>query len=253
MSNNFKDHFSDASANYNQFRPTYPRALFDYLCTLPLATNSAWDCATGNGQAAVELSISFSHVVATDASNNQISSAIKKDNINYRVEPAETSSIDSCSVDLVTVAQALHWFDIEKFGTEVLRVLKPHGVLAAWTYHLLHINPALDALINHLCNVTLMDYWPPERRMVDNAYEGIHFPDGLEALETTIIPMYTDWTLDELIGYLNTWSATKRYYKETNIDPVSDIRNEFFDSWGHANDRLKAEWPLTVKTWRKIA
>lgn len=248
----FKDHFSEASDDYNQFRPTYPKSLFKYLLTLCDETHLAWDCATGNGQAAVALAENYSAVIATDASKNQIDNAMPNPKIHYCVEAAEKTSITSHSVNLVTVAQALHWFDLGAFANELVRVLKPRGVLAAWTYDLLSINPALDVLINQLNSQTLQNYWPPERKYVSNAYNNIHFMPPLIPIETITIPMNATWSFDELYGYLHTWSAVKRYHKMTGTNPLDEIQRQLITAWGELTRQLTIEWPLTVKTWRNM-
>ncbi len=144
MTTLFKDHFSGHAEKYQKYRPQYPDKLFDYLATCCTAHQTAWDCATGNGQAALALAKCYRQVIATDASVQQIANAVKQSNIDYRVAPAESTTIAANSIDLVTVAQALHWFDIRKFAEEVRRVLKPAGILAVWTYNLLQISPGVD-------------------------------------------------------------------------------------------------------------
>jgi len=161
MTDSFKDHFSDASNDYRLYRPRYPSELFAYLASISPERKQAWDCATGSGQAALELSGYFSKVIATDASSTQIESARCDDKtaVCFRVASAEKSGIEANSVDLITVAQALHWFDIQAFSKEVNRVLKPGGVLAVWTYNLLQIQPEIDAQVNHLYASILNDFW----------------------------------------------------------------------------------------------
>jgi len=247
LDTDFNDHFSEASDQYGQYRPTYPQELFDYLFTLSPSSDKAWDCATGSGQSALPLSDYFTEVIATDASHNQIANTIKKGNIKYLVEKAEKTSLAPHSIDLVTVAQALHWFDLEKFSNEVMRVLKTRGVLAVWTYGLLEINPAIDSVVKHLCNTTLGPYWPPERDMVDNAYRDIHFP--LEEQNPRILTMESHWTFNQLIGYLHTWSAVKRYHSETGIHPVDALNKDLSTLWGDPQQAFLIQWPLTVKTW----
>src|SRR5437660_11374619 len=144
----FKDHFSKQAADYAIFRPGYPQELFNYLGNIAASRQLAWDCATGNGQAAVGLAGVFYRVIATDASEKQISNAQPHERVEYRVAPAENSGIKSGTIDLVMIAQALHWFDLDRFYTEARRVLKPDGVLAASDYNLLHINPAIDEVVN---------------------------------------------------------------------------------------------------------
>src|SRR5438105_4357655 len=137
----FKDHFSNQAADYARFRPRYPREMFEYLGTISPGRKLAWDCATGNGQAAVELAEVFDRVIATDASEKQIANAQPHERVEYRVAPAEESGIESGTIDLVMIAQALHWLDLARFYAEARLVLKPGGVLAASAYNLLHIEP----------------------------------------------------------------------------------------------------------------
>ncbi len=140
----FKDHFSKQATDYAKFRPRYPQKLFDYLGRIAPNRRVAWDCGTGNGQAAVGLALVFDRVIATDASEKQIANAQSHEKVDYRVAPAEHSGIGSEAVDLIMVAQALHWFDLDRFYAEARRVLKPDGILAASAYNLLHIDPAVD-------------------------------------------------------------------------------------------------------------
>ena len=176
MTDDFKDHFSKQSKFYADCRPTYPEPLFDYLATLVPATARVWDCATGNGQAAQALAGRFAEVIATDASANQIANARPVAGVEYRISAAENSGLSNNSVDLITVAQALHWFDFPAFFAEVERVLRPGGVLAVWGYELFQIDPAMDAVIGDLYSRTLRDYWPPERRLLERGYADIVFP-----------------------------------------------------------------------------
>src|ERR1700704_3355099 len=164
----FNDHFSRLAAQYSAFRPSYPPALFDYLAQLCRERQSAWDCACGNGQAALAIAERFESVIATDASPQQLAAAPANAKVTYRVARAEDSGIESGSVDLVTVAQALHWFDLDSFYGEVQRVLVPAGVVSVWTYGVLHVEgDAIDALLQEFCYDTVGPYWPPERRLVE--------------------------------------------------------------------------------------
>ncbi len=245
MSKLFKDHFSENTKDYAEFRPTYTAALFEYLSDISPENKTAWDCATGNGQSAQELSKYFSQVLATDASASQIKQATKQQNIIYSVSIAEKTSIETGSVDLVTVAQALHWFDQEKFFLEVKRVLKPKGALAVWSYNLLNIRPDIDEVINHFYTETLESYWQPERRMVEQGYGEIRFP--FEQIETPGFVMKQEWNCSQLLGYLRTWSAVKEYKQENGIDPVAELSEEISVLWGDPEETLKVEWPLNIK------
>ncbi len=245
MSKLFKDHFSENTKDYAEFRPTYPTALFEYLSDISPEKKIAWDCATGNGQSAQELSKYFSQVLATDASASQIEQATKQQNIIYSVAVAEKTSIETGSVDLVTVAQALHWFDQEKFFLEVKRVLKPKGVLAVWSYNLLNIRPEIDDLINHFYAETLESYWQPERKMVEQGYAEITFP--FEQIEAPDFAMKQEWDCSQLLGYLGTWSAVKKYKQENGIDPVTELSEEITRLWGDPEEKLEVEWPLNIR------
>ena len=172
----FKDHFSKQAADYVKFRPRYPRELFEYLGSLAPSRKLAWDCGTGNGQAAVGLASVFDRVIATDASEKQISNAQAHERVEYRVARAEESALESASIDLIMVAQALHWFDLDRFYDEVRRVLKKNSVLAASAYNLLHIEPAIDEVINRYYYEVVGPFWPPERDLVETDYKDIQLP-----------------------------------------------------------------------------
>lgn len=243
-SNAFKDYFSENSADYSKYRPVYPDALFDYLVGVAPSSGLAWDCATGSGQAARKLAQRFSRVIATDASEDQIRKAKPVDNITYQVAPAEKAPIPDSAVDLVTVAQALHWFDIELFSREVERVLSTNGVIAVWTYNLLAISPAVDTIINGFYEQVLDRYWPPERLMVENGYRHISFP--FQKLACPPFSMSATWSLNELLGYLGTWSAVKQYRENTDSDPLDLIRRKLAAAWGAPDRRHTVDWPLSV-------
>lgn len=249
MPSDFKDHFSDHSEKYDQFRPDYPDELFYHLAYVTPQHNRAWDCATGTGQAAVVLAKYFQQVIATDASENQINQAQHRKNIHYHTAPAEHSAIEARSIDLVTIAQALHWFDLDAFAIEVDRILVDQGVLAVWTYNLLTINPQIDEIVNHLYMDLLDSYWPPERKLVASNYQGIQFP--FEEMEVPQFEMHSHWNLHQLVGYLNTWSATKRYQTDQDQNPVELIYNDLAASWGNTEQEHPVRWPLTLRLWRK--
>src|ERR671925_337464 len=145
---NFEDHFSTQSEQYAQYRPKYPDKIYAYLASIAPGHSLAWDCGTGNGQAAIGLAKYFDKVHATDASAEQISLAYPHEKVDYRVERAEEVSLNDSSVDLITVAVAIHWFNFDEFYREVKRVLKPDGVLAAWTYNSVEISPEIDQLVD---------------------------------------------------------------------------------------------------------
>jgi SAM-dependent methyltransferase len=240
----FKDHFSKQAAGYAKFRPRYPQELFDYLGSIAPTHQLAWDCGTGNGQAAIGLASVFDRVIAADASEKQIVNAQPHERVEYRVAPAENSGIDQAVVDLIMVAQALHWFDLDRFYAEIHRVLKPNGVLAASAYNLLHIAPAIDEVVNRYYYEVVGAYWPPERKLVEQ-FADLPFP--FHEIRSPKFKMTAHWNLDHLIGYLRTWSSTQRFIAAKGGDPLEQITHELYRAWGTAEETRKVIWPLTVR------
>jgi SAM-dependent methyltransferase len=248
MSSNIKDHFSGHADRYEAFRPNYPEALFTYLASLCERHELAWDCATGNGQAAVALAPFFQSVIATDASEKQIEQARRCENVRYVVAPADRAPLGDASVDLVTVAQALHWFDLASFYAEVRRVVRPGGILAVWCYELHTISPEIDAIISRLYSDVVGAYWPPERRLVDQGYATLPFP--FDELTPPTFRMTHDWDLAHLLGYVESWSATQRYRADTGKDPRDLVKSELEAAWGKPNRSRTVTWPLRVRVAR---
>jgi len=245
----FKDHFSGHSQEYSAFRPHYPAHLFSSLASLCASHGLAWDCATGSGQAAIGLAEYFREVIATDASTAQISNAIQKAGVTYSVAHAESSGIQADSVDLITVAQALHWFDISAFSVEVNRVLKENGVLAAWTYGLITFNEGIDEVVRSLYCDIVGEFWPFERKLVEGGYSEIDLP--FDEIPIADLAMTENWSFNDLLGYLNTWSASKAYAKEYGRSPLELVRNDMLQEWGDPATLRMATWPLMVRGWRK--
>jgi ubiquinone/menaquinone biosynthesis C-methylase UbiE len=240
----FKDYFSNGSEEYRLYRPEYPDDLFAWLASLSAEKKLAWDCATGNGQAARQLAAYYDEVIATDGSKQQISHAEPTNNIRYHVARETNPLVPDASVDLVTVAQAIHWFDTDIFFDEVTRVLKPGGVLAFWGYNLLTISPEIDVIINRLYWQTLNGYWPAERKILEAGYQSFKLPFP----ETTALAfdMKQKWSLEQLLGYLNTWSAVKRYQADTQINPLDSAAKSLHAAWG--SDAPKTvNWPLSIR------
>jgi SAM-dependent methyltransferase len=206
-----------------------------------------WDCATGNGQAAVALGGVFEHVIATDASEEQIANAEPHARVEYRVAPAENSGIDANKVDLVTIAQVLHWFDLDRFYPEARRVLKPHGVIATWAYNLLRTAPAIDAIVNYYYSNIVGAFWPAERALVEN-FDQLPFP--FTEIATPWFEMVAQWNVEHLLGYLRTWSATQRFITANQRDPLKSIENELRSEWGGAKQLHRVVWPLTLRVGR---
>jgi len=244
----FKDHFSSASDRYAAYRPDYPAALFAWLASLCAERDMAWDCATGSGQAAQGLAPHFRQVIATDASAEQIRHAEPHAAIDYRVAPAEASSLADRSVDLVTVAQAAHWFDLPRFYAEVKRVLKPGGVLALWGYGRMVLPGDMDAPFRHFYGETVGPYWPPERSLIDDAYRSLDFP--FAEIQPPAFHIEVGWSLPRLIAYLSTWSAVKRYREANGLDPLPALMAELEPLWGDRDTVRKLQWPLFLRVGR---
>ena len=242
----FSDHFSGHASEYAAHRPHYPEALYRFLAEQCQDHKLAWDCATGNGQAALSLTEYFDRVIATDASAEQVAAATAHPKLSYAVASAQSSGLEKASIDLLTIAQALHWFDLGAFFKEANRVVKPGGLLAAWTYGDSSVNGEVDAVIADVLNA-VERYWPPERDIVMNDYRDITFP--WTEIEVPPIRMQENWTVDQMLGYFRTWSASKRYQQDCGADPVSLHESAMRHAWGTATRTVT--WPLTVKVVRR--
>jgi len=250
----FHDHFSGHASTYREARPLYPPALFDWLAREAPARALAWDAGCGNGQASVAIAERFARVFATDPSANQIANGEVRPNIEYRVEPAEHCSLASASADLVTVAQALHWFDFARFFAEVRRVLKPGGLFAAWAYADCRVTPAVDALKDRVYIDLTGPYWPAERAYVDAGYRTIPMPFGdgapFEDVAAPAFEMRVDWDAAQFLAYLRSWSATQRYIKANGSDPVASVDEEIRAAWGDPAERRAVRWDFHLRCGR---
>lgn len=247
----FKDHFSDHAADYARYRPEYPPALFEYLAQAAGRHELAWDCGTGSGQAALGLAEHFDRVMATDPSPQQIQNAARHGKIEYFVAPAEQTDIPSHSVDLITVAQALHWFRFEAFYDEARRVLRPDGTIAVWCYGLSRVNPAVDQVTHHYYTNIVGPCWPLERRYIDEKYRTIPF--SFVEMPAPEFHMKAEWDLDEFMGYLGTWSATQKFQRDNEQNPLDMIRRALTGAWGRADARLTVRWPIYLRIGRVTA
>lgn len=241
-----KDYFSTASDKYAQFRPTYPPELYSFLLQLCENRTKAWDCGTGNGQVAGELANFFEQVYATDISINQLSHAIQKENIHYSKQAAEKTSFPDDTFDLVTVGQAVHWFDFQKFNSEVKRVLKKDALIAIFGYALFRSNSGTDEIIEQFYHKIIGSYWSPERRYLEERYQTIPFP--FEKIEAPKLEMKQQWSFERLTGYLKTWSAVKSYEREKGENPVELIKNDLFNSFGEVG---VIEFPILLRVGRR--
>ena len=245
----FSDHFSGHASDYAEARPGYPDALFDWLAAQCSARGMAWDAGCGNGQASVALGDRFDAVFATDPSAPQVASATLHPNLRYAVEPAEHCSLPDGSADLVTVAQAYHWFAHDAFCAEARRVLKPGGVIALWTYAESTVSPAVDAVFAYLNDTLVVGDWPLEREHVVNRYRDLPFEFAcIAAPEFT---MHCDWTVSQYLAYLRSWSASQRYLKRTGHDPVAGIAADLARAWGDPEQQRAVRWPLSLLAGNK--
>ena len=242
------DHFSRVASQYASARPTYPAALFDWLADLAPGRGQAWDAGAGNGQASAPLADRFAQVLASDISAEQLGQAPQRDNIAYRITDY-TTGLESGSVDLVTVAQALHWFDLDKFYAEVRRVLKPEGVIAVWTYGMAHVDcPGIDDALLHLYADVVGPYWPPERVHVENGYVDLPFP--FTPIEAPAFTISLDWNLDQYVAYPRSWSATGRMIEATGHNPIPAFHDTLRPLWGTPGTTHTTTWPLLVRAGR---
>jgi SAM-dependent methyltransferase len=245
----FKDHFSGHAAIYHQARPTYPPELFAWLAKLAPDTELAWDCGCGNGQATLELARHFARVVGTDPSVNQIANAEARANVEYRVESAEHSSFERASVSLITVAQALHWFDPDRYYREARRVLKPGGIFSAWCYADCRTgDDAVDTIKDHLYIDLTGSFWPPERALVDSGYGTLPFP--FVKITAPEFPMSVRWNVEQMLAYFRSWSATQSYLKIRNQDPVGMIEADLRKAWGDDERTREVQWTFHLRVGR---
>jgi SAM-dependent methyltransferase len=239
-----KDNFSADSGNYAKYRPDYPTEFFGYLRTIITGSEHAWDCGTGNGQAAERLAHMFTNVHATDISAAQLQHAAQQPNISYSVQPAEKTNFPPDFFDLVMVAQAIHWFDFEKFYSEVNRTAKSNALLVVIGYGRLKISNEIDPIIDRLYSTILGSYWDKERRYIDEDYRTIPFP--FTELSTPQFRNTCEWTLEHVTGYLETWSAVKHYRKEKGSNPIDFICNDLKNAWGQTEART-VSFPLLLR------
>ena len=247
----FADEFSKQSAAYAQFRPTYPEALYQFLSGIAPGHEAAWDAGTGNGQCAVALSRYFACVHASDASAEQIAHATRLPNIRYAVKAAEESGLADHSIDLITAAQAAHWFDFTRFIPEVRRILKPRGVIAVWGYSF-HSSPdeALNAVMREFGEVILRDYWPPQNRTLWNGYADLSFP--FETIAHPYFALSVEWNLEELCGYYSSWSATQKFIAANHYHPLRDIFARLQAAWGPREHKRSLHFDIAMKAGRVI-
>jgi ubiquinone/menaquinone biosynthesis C-methylase UbiE len=239
-----KDNFSHQSDKYLLYRPSYPAELFSFLISQLHNRNTAWDCGTGNGQIAAELVKYFDKVYATDISAQQIENAALQQNVIYSMQPAEATNFAASAFDLITVAQAIHWFDFEKFYTEVKRVAKPQAIIAVIGYGLIKTFDEADAVIEHFYFNTLGSFWDAERKYIDENYLTIPFP--FQEVKTPQFSNELNWNFEHMIGYLGTWSAVKHYTKAKGENPINLIEQKLKQCWGSETRKVKFDILLRI-------
>lgn len=240
--------FSPIAREYARFRPTYPRELFDYLAPLVDRRERAWDCATGNGQAALELARHFTKVIATDVSAEQIRHATPDPRVEYRVASAEESGLEPGSVDLLTVASAIHWFDLDRFCAEARRVARRGGVLAAWSYHAGRMDPPFGPILERFYQDVVQPYFPPGSKLVDEDYRGLVLPG--EPIQPPRFWMSARWNLDQMLAFVGTWSGTLEYIRRRGESPVPLVAEPLERIWGDRTAVRALRWPLAIRVSR---
>ncbi len=238
----FKDHFSERAAGYASHRPHYPRDLVAWLATISPATSRAWDAGCGSGQLSTLLGDHYDVVIATDASASQIEQATPHPRVDYRVEPAEKTSVFSASTDLITLAQAAHWIDLGAFYGEVRRVARPAAIVALIAYGKTEVEPSVDAVVEDFYGVELESYWPPERRHIENGYRDLPFP--FARVEPPVLQMRHAWRAEDLIGYIRTWSAVRAMEKNHGAVSTERFADRLRAVWG--SEVREVRWPLTI-------
>jgi len=240
-----QDHFSAIAAEYSVGRITYPKELYEYLSNACKERLLVWDCATGSGQAAIDLSTHFNRVIATDISDSLLSLAPDADNVMFRCAPAENSGIEPVSVDLVVAAQAIHWFEHADFWEEVSRVLKPNGMLAFWGYVWPVVDDRIDTLLDEFRKIIAI-FWPQQSRYLQESYRDIEAP--FERIKSPDLQIEENWTASDYLAHLASWSAT-RYYRDTfGENPLEKIQRDVERIWGRGLRVVK--WQLVLKVYR---
>jgi SAM-dependent methyltransferase len=243
----FKDHFSRQSAAYRRYRPGYPPQLIEFVAGRAPDRRLALDCATGSGQAAVDLARHFDAVLGVDGSASQLATAQSHERVHYVAALAERLPVAAGSVSLVAAAQAFHWFDFDRFHAECRRVLVPGGVVAVWTYEKFRVDAAVDEVVDHFYTDVVGADWPAERRYVELGYRTLPFPWQEEAAPAFLLE--TDWDLEQVVGYLATWSAVQRYMDRMGQDPLPALRPRLAALWPSSGTR-RLRWPIHLRIGR---
>ncbi len=244
----FRALFSRQAGAYAQFRPTYPPAWFDFLAGETVQHEAALDCATGSGQAVSGLGQRFRRVFAADPGLSQLAHRSAHPRAVYLAARAEQLPFGPACFDLVTAAQAAHWFDMDRFNAEARRVLRPGGIVAVWCYEMLHINPEIDAVVDRLYEEITGAYWSPRRSLIEAHYATLPF--AFDEISPPEVSIETHWTLENLTGYLNSWSATQEFIRERGYNPLSLVQTELLAAWGNPAEARTAIWPVYARVGR---
>jgi SAM-dependent methyltransferase len=241
----FSDHFSSLADEYAKYRPSYPDELFQVIAHHAEKHDVAWDCGTGTGQTAIKLARWFQRVIATDVSENQIRNAFPHPQVQYRVEMAEAPSLPTDSVDVATASTALHWFSLDAFFGQVRRVVRSGGLLVVWTYYLPKIDPPVDDVVMQYGAVTLAGHWDPQHRFVETEYRDLPFP--FEEIPIGPFRMSTEWTLQDLRGFLASWSPVGSYRRANGQHPLVEVDDALRESWGHPEQAHAVDWEVHAR------
>jgi len=244
----FRDHFSRRAGDYARFRPTYPADLYQYLAGLTPGHKAALDCATGSGQAALALANHYDRVLATDASPEQIGRADRHEQVTYALAYAENVPSRDHVFDIVTVAAGLHWFNFEAFYPEVIRVTRPGGIIAAWSYYMFESEPDIEAVMDGYAHDVTGSHWPERMHLNQGKYRYLPFP--FQRIETPDFYAEATWTMEQMLGFASTWSASQRFREETGMNPLDVIRKDLEQAWGDPTRPVPIRWPLHILVGR---
>jgi SAM-dependent methyltransferase len=242
----FKDHFSERAAAYSSSRPRYAPELAQWLASIAPAKQLAWDAGCGSGQLSTLLGDEFDRVIATDASAEQVAKAAPHAHVEYRAEPAEQSSLENRSADLITVAQAVHWMNLDDFYAEVRRVARPGGAIALIAYGIAVIEPEVDVVIDRFYSGDLDGFWPPERSHIETGYRDLPFP--FERVPAPKMDLSVHWTVEQMLGYIRTWSAVRALEKAKGPETTEKFADSLRRAWG--SRVLTVRWPLVIVAGR---
>ncbi len=246
-----KDLFSKQASTYAAFRPSYPQELIDYVCSFVPEKKHAWDCATGNGQAAALLSPLFEKITATDISEKQLQLAIQKLNIKYATGKAAPTDFPDNTFDLIIVAQAYHWFPFDLFEKEVKRVGKPGSIIAVWGYNIpLCNNDGINAVVRHFYKDIMGPYWDAERKYVDDFYKTVPF--AFDELPAKSFSYPVQWTSNDLPGYFNSWSSVMNYISKHQHNPVDEVRKDIEAAWPPTEKTITFSFPIFLRIGRVV-